>query len=97
MPLGTDTIHVRFDTTSDLFRLRMGRDSLTFDLGRFARAMSGDPYAGRSDVPADRMRIDEATTRLRAALALRSLSGTRTGNTLQIDRWEGTLFVGRIK
>jgi hypothetical protein len=42
------------------------------------------------------MRIDQATARLRGVLALRSLSGTRTRDSMDIDRWEGTLFLGKV-
>jgi hypothetical protein len=96
LSLSGDTVHVRFDSTSDIYSVRIGRDTLAFDVGRFARGMVNDPYSGRGDVPPERMRIDQATARLRGMLALRSLSGTRTRDSLNIDRWQGTLFLGKV-
>jgi hypothetical protein len=92
---GSDTVLARFDSGSAVFDVKVGRTAVSFDIGRFAKGMVNDSYAGRSDVPPERMRLDSTTPNLRARLAINSLGARRRGDSLDIDRWQGTLFLRR--
>jgi Domain of unknown function (DUF4153) len=90
-----DTIHTRFDTTSDIFQVRVGTDSLVFDLGRLADTIAKDWATAPGNVPADRLRLSVVTPSRRATLAVQTLNGRRTQKSVSVDRWYGKLFLGK--
>jgi hypothetical protein len=92
--VGQDTVHARFDSTSGILSVRVGADSLDFDLGRLAGAMDHEPSAG-AQVAAERLRLETAGRKHKAMLALESLNGKRAGNSIQVERWQGRLFLGK--
>jgi hypothetical protein len=91
---GADSVRVRFDTAG-VARVRVGGDSVLFDLRPLARMIAADSTLVPHDVPAERLRIIAVTPTRRAVLALESLNGTRTGDSVRIQGWHGTLFLGR--
>jgi hypothetical protein len=92
---GADSVRVRFDTTSGIARVRVGRDSLAFDVGRLSSTLAETSDVRRYEVPAERLRLEAAIPGRRGALMLESIEGRRTGNTLRVTGWRGTLFLGR--
>jgi hypothetical protein len=93
--VGADTVYTRFDTTSDILRVRVGTDSLSFDLGHLADTIAKDWATTPSNVPAERLRLTEVTPRRRATLAVQMLNGRRTPKSVKVDRWHGKLFLGK--
>jgi uncharacterized protein DUF4153 len=92
---GADSVLVRFDSASSIARVLVGGDSLVFDLGRLASALAETPDRRQYDVPAERLRLDAATPGCRGALMLETIDGRRTGDTVRVGNWRGTLFLGR--
>jgi hypothetical protein len=92
---GGDSVRVRFDTASGIARVRVGRDSLVFDVGRLGRTLAESSDVRRNEVPAERLRLEAAVPGRRAALMLESIDGRRTGDTVRVGGWHGTLFLGR--
>jgi uncharacterized protein DUF4153 len=87
-----ESVKVWFDSASNVARVRIGADSLLFDLGRLA-----DSAVGRGDkqnrVPAERLFLDAGTSRRRGALAVDYLHGVRVRDSLRVRGWNGTLFL----
>jgi hypothetical protein len=94
--VGAESVRVQFDT-GGVARATVGSDSLAFDLRRLVRTMAVDSTLVLHDVPADRLRLYAATPTRRAVLALEYVNGSGTGETLVIQGWQGTLFVGKAK
>jgi hypothetical protein len=92
---GDDSVSLRFDTAFSVAHVRVGADSLAFDLGRVAAMLAGEAGLGRSDVPAEDLRVEESTRNRRGALALQSLSWQRTGDSLRVNSWHGKLLLGK--
>jgi hypothetical protein len=87
-------VRVRFDTASGIARVRVGRDSLVFDVGRLGSLVVTSDVR-QYDVPAERLRLETAVPGLRGALMLESIDGRRTGDSMRVSGWRGTLFLGR--
>jgi hypothetical protein len=96
MPLvaGADSVRVQFDTLPGVARVSIDGDTLVFDLRRLARIILDDPTVTRGNIPAERLRFDRVTARRRARLALDHLNGRRIGDSVQVQGWQGRLFVG---
>jgi hypothetical protein len=92
---GDDSVSLSFDTAFSIAHVRVGTDSLAFDLGRFAVTLAGKEEVGRSDVPAEDLRLESSTRNRRGALALQSLSWQRTGDSLRVNSWQGKLLLGK--
>jgi uncharacterized protein DUF4153 len=92
---GADSVRVRFDSASSIARVLVGGDSLVFDLGRLASDLAASPDRRQYDVPAGRLRLDAAVPGRRGALMLETIDGRRTGDTVRVGNWRGTLFLGR--
>jgi hypothetical protein len=73
-------------------RVRLGRDTLVFDLGAVAERYA-DSVSVRTGSVSERIVVEEASGR-RAALVVTSLSGQRQGDSLATVYWHGTLLVG---
>jgi hypothetical protein len=91
-----DTVHWQFDSLSGVLRVRVGADSLSFDLRRLAGSLAYEPSAG-NQVAAERLRLETAGRKSKAMLALESLNGKRTADSLTIERWQGRLFLGKVR
>jgi hypothetical protein len=91
---GADSVRVRFDTASGIARVRVGRDTLVFDLGRLGSTLAESSDRQRA-IPAERLRLDAAIPGRRGALMLESIDGRRRGDTVRVGGWHGTLFLGR--
>jgi hypothetical protein len=91
---GSDSIQTRFDSTSGVFWLRVGADSLEFDLSRLANTIAKDWATAPNNVPAERLRLSAVTPRRKVMLAVQSLNGYR-GAKVSVDRWQGKLFLGK--
>ena len=81
-------------TEADLRPFRVGRDSLVFDVGRLS-SVAETSDVRQYEVPAERLRLEAAMPGRRGALMLESIDGRRTGNTVRVSGWRGTLFLGR--
>ena len=95
IPIGSDSVRVRFDTTAGFARVRMGSDTLHFDLHRLVNQLARDSILVRYDLPADRLRLTSNTGARRAILALESLDGSRKENSVRLTSWSGVLFLGK--
>ena len=91
---GADSVHVAFDTLG-FARVIAGRDSVTFDLRPLARDIAADSTVAPYEIAADRMRLRSAVGSLRAMLALETMNGHWVGDSVRIQGWQGTLFLGR--
>ena len=91
---GSDSVRAVVDTLG-FARVLAGRDSLIFDLRSLARVIAADSTVVPYQVAADRMRLRSAAGSLRAMLALENMSGHWVGNSVRIQSWQGTLFLGR--
>jgi hypothetical protein len=91
---GSESVVVRFDAGT-VARVTIGGDSLLFNLGSLVRDILADSTLIPHQVPAGRLRLQAVTPRRRAVLALETVNGSRTGDSLQIQAWQGTLFLGR--
>jgi hypothetical protein len=92
---GADSVRVRFDTVSGTARVRVGSDSLTFDVGRLSSTLAESSDVRRYEVPEERLRLDAAVPGRRGTLMLESIEGRRAGKTVRVTGWQGTLFLGR--
>lgn len=90
---GTDSVMVHFD--QGVARVSVGGDTLVFDMLRLASSLSADSTLSPQDLPAQRLRLNSASGERRAMLALQSLNGQWSADTLRIQWWQGTLFLGR--
>jgi uncharacterized protein DUF4153 len=93
--IGPDSLRMRYDTISGIAQVKLGGDSLAFDLYRLVNEITRDSILVRHDVPAERLRLTSTTSARRAMLALESLSGTRKGDSLRLRDWSGMLFLGK--
>jgi uncharacterized protein DUF4153 len=91
--VGTDTLRAHFDSAAGLLLVKIGTDSLVFDLRQLAGEMSGDASVG-AGVPAERLRVIAKGGRRKGMLALESLNGRRNGSSVKVERWQGRLFLG---
>jgi len=94
---GTDSVRIRYDTVANVARAAVGNESLVFDLRPLVRLLVADSTIRSDDLPAERLRFHAATRTRRGVLALESLFGSRTGDSVRIRGWEGMLFVGKAK
>jgi hypothetical protein len=94
--VGQDTVHGQFDSLSGVLRVRVGAESLSFDLRRLAGTMAHEPSAS-NPVAAERLRLAAAGRRNKAMLALEFLNAKRTGDSVNVQRYRGKLFLGKVK
>jgi hypothetical protein len=90
-----DSVRVRFDTASGIARVLVDRDSLVFDLSRLSSTLAESSDLRGYEVPAERLRLEAAIPGWRGVLMLESIDGKRTGDTVRVGGWRGTLFLGR--
>jgi hypothetical protein len=92
---GADSVRVRFDSSSGIALVRIGRDSLVFPLGRLVGTLMETTDVRRYDVPAERLRIDAVSPGRRGTLMVQHIDGKRTGSTVRVGDWNGMLLLGR--
>jgi hypothetical protein len=91
--VGGEAVGVRFDTGTGMARVRIGSDTVQFDLlPVLARVVDSIP-TGRS-VRAELLTVESATLGRRARLLLHGAGGKRRGDTLLIRHWSGILLIG---
>jgi hypothetical protein len=91
--VGGEEVRMRFDTTTGIALVRVGLDTVRFDLMPvLARVVDSIP-TGRS-VRAELLQVEPATTARRARLMLHGAGGKRSGDTLLIRHWSGILLIG---
>jgi hypothetical protein len=87
--LGADTVSVVPLASSGLARIRVGTDTLEFDLRQIARRHA-DSLRPRASIPAERLRIEAAANGRRGALALTNLSGRLRQDSIEVGYWSGS-------
>ncbi len=90
---GPDTVRVRFDTTTGRTTIDIGADTVRFEL---APVVTGAARAaiGPNRVPAAAFAAEPVSGSRRVRLHLLSASGSRSGDSLTIRHWTGSLLVG---
>jgi hypothetical protein len=88
-----DTVHVQFDSASGILGVKVGTDSLAFDLKKLAVGLSRDSDVS-VPVPADRLGLEATGAKRKARLALESLNGRRRGSSVKVEHWQGRLYLG---
>ena len=76
---------------SGLARVRIGRDTLVFDLRPLAERYADSVLSPRG-VIAERLMVEDSTGR-RGALALSQLNGQREADSVRVASWTGTLLL----
>lgn len=92
--VGTDSLSVRFDTLSSIVDVKVGQDSLRFDLRQLVSGLGHDSTMARGRVSAESLRLVALTEARRAVLALQGLNGRRSGDSVQVNGWHGVLLLG---
>jgi hypothetical protein len=92
---GSDTVQVLPDTIRRIARVRVGRDTLRFDVGALVAAVV-DSIPPRQALPADRLRIASAPGPRRGELLITNINGQRgQDGEIAIDHWGATLLLSR--
>jgi hypothetical protein len=90
---GGDTVKVLSDTTRRIARIRVGNDTLRFDIGALV-ARIADSIPARQALPAERLRIEAAAGARRGALLITNINGQRSGESgVDIDHWGASLLL----
>jgi hypothetical protein len=90
---GGDSLAVQFDTATGIALVRIGADTVRFELLPLgARIVDSIPAerAMRSEL----LTVEPAAGPRRARLLLQNIGGRRSGDTLVIRTWSGTLLIG---
>jgi hypothetical protein len=91
--IGADSVRLVPRTVNGIERIRVGADTLEIDLRPLARRYADSMPAGDA-IPGDRLTIETVTGSRRARLAVTTLNGYLTGDSLRIDHWTGWVLVG---
>jgi hypothetical protein len=91
--IGADTVNVVSQTASAVARIRVGTDTLEFDLRPMVRRQADSLRPG-SSVPAAQLRIEARKNGRSSALAIAQLSGSRTRDSVVVGYWSGTVLLG---
>jgi Domain of unknown function (DUF4153) len=92
--VGTDSVSVLFQRESGLVRIRVGADTLGFDLrplGRHA-AKQSQPMG---KVAGESLRVEAVAGGRRAVLSLNQLNGNRKGDSVTVNYWGGWVLLGK--
>ncbi len=92
--IGTDSVWIRFDTTTGVARAGIHQDTVLFDVTRLVQKLMSDS-AARQDVPSERLGLDASAGARRVRLALEQVDGRRMGDSVRVRSWHGKLFLGR--
>lgn len=89
---GRDTVQVLPDTARRIARIRVGRDTLVFDVAALV-ARIVDSIPERQALPAARLRIESAAGPRRGELLITNINGQRTAEGVKIDHWGASLLL----
>jgi len=89
-----DSVSVVLRTSSEVARIRVGADTLEFDLRPIARRHA-DSLRPRASIPAEQLRIEARANGRRGALALGHLNGRRTQDSIEVGYWSGSVLLGK--
>jgi hypothetical protein len=90
---GRDTVQVIGDSLRQVARIRVGTDTLRFDVEALARRIA-DSIPARQALPAERLRVEAMPGPRRGLLRVSNLNGQRANGRLTIDNWGGILLLG---
>lgn len=91
---GADTVKVIGGVGSDLVRIRVGGDTLEFDLRPLAQPdVRTIPPGGR--LPAASLRVEAGAGPRRGVLSLNQLNGRSSGDSVTVTHWAGWVLLGR--
>jgi hypothetical protein len=90
---GSDSVAIIGHVGSGVVRVRVGPDTLDFDLRPLARAGAGSiPASGSGSAM---LRVEAVAGTRRGVLSLNQLNGTRSGDSVTVSYWNGWVLVGR--
>jgi hypothetical protein len=91
---GPDSVAVIGHLGSGVVRVRVGADTLEFDLRPLARSGArAIPASGRG--ASAMLRVEAVAGARRGVLSLNQLNGTRSGDSVLVSYWSGWVLVGR--
>lgn len=90
---GPDSVAVIGHVGSSIVRVRVGADTLEFDLRPLARAGAGAVTAPGRGASAP-LRVEAVAGARRGVLSLNQLNGTRSGDSVLVTYWSGWVLVG---
>jgi hypothetical protein len=90
----SDTIAVDLDTATGSTLVRVGGDTLRFELMPVVGRLVDSIPMNRA-IPADQMQMEGLPGGRTARLILDNLGGARNGDAIVIRHWSGTLLLGR--
>jgi len=91
---GLDSVAVIGHPGTNVVRVRVGADTLEFDLRPLARGGAGATPASGRPAPAT-LRVEAVAGARRGVLSLTQLNGTRSGDSVLVTYWSGWVLVGR--
>jgi hypothetical protein len=91
---GLDSVAVIGHPGTNVVRVRVGADTLEFDLRPLARGGAGATPASGRPAPAT-LRVEAVAGARRGVLSLTQLNGTRSGDSVLVSYWSGWVLVGR--
>jgi hypothetical protein len=91
---GADSVAVVSRAGSALVRVRVGADTLKFDLRPLLRR-DGRSLPGTGHVTGASLRLEAVAGPRRAVLSLDQLSGMRSADSVQVMSWTGWVLLGR--
>jgi hypothetical protein len=90
---GTDSVSVVAQPSPAIVRIRLGSDTLRFDLRPLAGGRAGPlPRSGR--VSGARLRLETTAGGRRVVLSLDQLNGNRSRDSTQVNFWSGWVLLG---
>jgi hypothetical protein len=93
--VGRDSVSLEFDSRAGVLLVSVATDSLVFDLARLAHTIADDPGAPPNNVSSERLRLEAIGRTRKAMLALEYLNGKRSANSVEVENWQGRLFLGK--
>ncbi|MGE5927114.1 MAG: DUF4153 domain-containing protein [Gemmatimonadota bacterium] len=88
---GGDTVQVVADTVQGIARIRVGRDTLRFDVGALVASII-DSIPLRQALPGERLRVVSEPGPRRGELLITNINGQRSDD-MTIDHWGGSLLL----
>lgn len=93
---GGDTVQVIADTAKRIARVRVGRDTLRFDVGALVASIV-DSIPPRQALPGERLRIVSEPGPRRGELLITNINGQRSDDgEMTIDHWGASLLLARV-